>query len=229
MISEHDILKAEQKHVKMLSLMLEQMKKNQEMKLNSIGERQKIYELQNDYLKSCFLENEQKISKIKRMIENEAEKLELSEKEVQNLYLAKQVQFYDQKMIDQQIEHQAAQKSHLSRIKEEREEVDDQSESAAELIKVKEKLKQTLDEKDQLLKLEVMMIEQLKLKQEKQRAKQKQQDKQHLFKTVQEDLADGKEDRLSQGDAGAVLGISQPFSEEKQISENNLNLNLINT
>ena len=104
MIFDHDLLKKEKNEVKILQKILEQMELSQSKKIEEIGELFEINDLQNDYLKSKYLENEKSINKLEKQIERETEKLEMCKKQVSDLYLSKQVQFYDEKMNKQRTE-----------------------------------------------------------------------------------------------------------------------------
>ena len=111
-------------------------------------------EIQKLYLKDKYLKNERCISKLEREIKMQSDSLDNNQKVVSSLLLSKQVMYYDHKM---------------SKLKESfkapainKQPEQDNSDFAAQqqISELKEKIWQTKTEKEQLLKLEQMMIDQ---------------------------------------------------------------------
>lgn len=162
MIQLHDKYAQEQKLIDVIRKFIEKQDLMKKENISNLQDLFQINEMQNEYLKSKYLQNEKQINKVEKQIEKEAQKMERSKKLIAELYLSKQVQFYDQKLEMQQTTMNIKSVNNLvggiDDIENMQKEKQDQE---------KEKLRQTMEEKEQLLKLEVMMIEQLKLRSEK--------------------------------------------------------------
>lgn len=116
-----------------------------------------ILEMQKTTLKHKFLSTEQSIQKLEREIKHQQDSLENSQNEVSSLLLSKQVMFYDQKM-------SLLKESFLLGEKNEENFNKATEEEAQRLIAdFRDKIMQTRSEKEQLLKLESMMLDQINL------------------------------------------------------------------